>query len=142
MRGYIENPAATANAIVDGEWLRTGDAVRIDESGVVWVVDRLKEIIKYKGYQIAPAELEAVILEHPLVADVAVVGVADIAAGEIPKAFVVRKEIDLTDDALIAWCAQRLAPYKRPRAIEFVESIPRSTSGKILRRILREGHTG
>jgi acyl-CoA synthetase (AMP-forming)/AMP-acid ligase II len=139
MRGYLENPAATENAIVDGGWLRTGDAVRIDESGAVWVVDRLKEIIKYKGYQIAPAELEAVLLEHPLVADVAVIGIADVAAGEIPMAFVVRKETDLTDAALLAWCAERVAPYKRLRAVEFVESIPRSTSGKVLRRILREG---
>ncbi|HEY5050517.1 MAG TPA: AMP-binding protein, partial [Acidothermaceae bacterium] len=137
MRGYLANPTATENAIVEGGWLRTGDAVRIDESGVVWVVDRLKEIIKYKGYQIAPAELEAVLLEHPSVADVAVIGVADAVAGEIPKAFVVRKEIDLTDAALIAWCAQRVAPYKRPRAVEFVASIPRSTSGKVLRRMLR-----
>jgi acyl-CoA synthetase (AMP-forming)/AMP-acid ligase II len=139
MRGYVANPAANENAIVEGGWLRTGDAVRIDESGVVWVVDRLKEIIKYKGYQIAPAELEALLLEHPSVADAAVIGVADAAAGEIPKAFVVRKEIDLTDAALIAWCAERVAPYKRPRAVEFVASIPRSTSGKVLRRLLREG---
>lgn len=139
MRGYLGNPTATENAIVEGGWLRTGDAVRIDESGVVWVVDRLKEIIKYKGYQIAPAELEALLLEHPAVADVAVIGVADTAAGEIPKAFVVRKEIDLTDAALLAWCAERVAPYKRPRAVEFVESIPRSASGKVLRRLLREG---
>jgi acyl-CoA synthetase (AMP-forming)/AMP-acid ligase II len=139
MRGYLEDRAATDDAIVEGGWLRTGDAVRIDESGTVWVVDRLKEIIKYKGYQIAPAELEAVLREHPLVVDVAVIGVADREAGEIPKAFVVRKEIDLTDAALLAWCAERVAPYKRPRAVEFVDSIPRSTSGKILRRILREG---
>jgi acyl-CoA synthetase (AMP-forming)/AMP-acid ligase II len=139
MRGYLENPVATENAIANGEWLRTGDAVRIDESGVVWVVDRLKEIIKYKGYQIAPAELEALLLEHPSVADAAVIGVPDEVAGEIPKAFVVRKEIDLTDAALLAWCAERVAPYKRPRAVEFVASIPRSTSGKVLRRVLREG---
>jgi acyl-CoA synthetase (AMP-forming)/AMP-acid ligase II len=139
MRGYLENPAATDDAIVEDGWLRTGDAVRIDEAGTVWVVDRLKEIIKYKGYQIAPAELEAVLREHPLVVDVAVIGVADALAGEIPKAFVVRRKIDLTDAALMAWCAERVAPYKRPRAVEFVESIPRSTSGKVLRRILREG---
>jgi acyl-CoA synthetase (AMP-forming)/AMP-acid ligase II len=139
MRGYLENPAATDDAIVEDGWLRTGDAVRIDEAGTVWVVDRLKEIIKYKGYQIAPAELEAVLREHPLVVDVAVIGVADALAGEIPKAFVVRRGIDLTDAALMAWCAERVAPYKRPRAVEFVESIPRSTSGKVLRRILREG---
>jgi acyl-CoA synthetase (AMP-forming)/AMP-acid ligase II len=104
----------------------------------VWVVDRLKEIIKYKGYQIAPAELEALLREHPLVVDVAVIGVADTVAGEIPKAFVVRNNVDLTNAALIAWCAERVASYKRPRAVEFVESIPRSTSGKVLRRILRE----
>jgi acyl-CoA synthetase (AMP-forming)/AMP-acid ligase II len=138
MRGYLDNPAATSEAIVEGCWLRTGDAVRIDESGTVWVVDRLKEIIKYKGYQIAPAELEALLREHPLVVDVAVIGVADTVAGEIPKAFVVRNNVDLTNAALIAWCAERVASYKRPRAVEFVESIPRSTSGKVLRRILRE----
>ncbi len=138
MLGYLEAPEATENAIVEDGWLRTGDAVRIDESGVVWVVDRLKEIIKYKGYQIAPAELEALLLEHPLVADVAVIGVPDTTAGEIPKAFVVRRQIDLTDAELIAWCAARVAPYKRPRAVEFVDSIPRSASGKVLRRVLRE----
>jgi acyl-CoA synthetase (AMP-forming)/AMP-acid ligase II len=139
MRGYLDNHSATEDTIVEGGWLRTGDAVRIDDSGAVWVVDRLKEIIKYKGYQIAPAELEAVLREHPLVADVAVIGVSDAVAGEIPKAFVVRKELDLTDAALIAWCAERVAPYKRPRIVEFVESIPRSASGKVLRRVLREG---
>src|SRR6185437_15939151 len=139
MLGYLENSAATEDAIVEDGWLRTGDAVRIDDSGTVWVVDRFKEIIKYKGYQIAPAELEAVLREHPLVVDAAVIGVPDTVAGEIPKAFVVRKAIDLTDAALMAWCAERVAPYKRPRVVEFVESIPRSTSGKVLRRILREG---
>ena len=139
MLGYLEAPEATENAIVEDGWLRTGDAVRIDESGVVWIVDRLKEMIKYKGYQIAPAELEALLLEHPSVADAAVIGVPDTAAGEIPKAFVVRKQIDLTDAELIAWCAARVAPYKRPRAVEFVESIPRSAAGKVLRRVLREG---
>ena len=105
----------------------------------MWVVDRLKEIIKYKGYQIAPAELEALLLEHPLVADAAVIGLPDPVAGEVPKAFVVRTDVDLTEVALLAWCAERVAPYKRPRAVQFVESIPRSTSGKVLRRILREG---
>jgi acyl-CoA synthetase (AMP-forming)/AMP-acid ligase II len=141
MSGYLDDATATGAAIVDGDWLRTGDAVRIDESGIVWIVDRLKEIIKYKGYQIAPAELEAVLLEHPLVADAGVIGVPDAVAGEIPKAFVVRTDAALTDDALIAWCAERVAPYKRPRAVQFVESIPRSTSGKVLRRLLREGTT-
>jgi acyl-coenzyme A synthetase/AMP-(fatty) acid ligase len=99
-------------------------------------VDRLKELIKYKGYQVAPAELEAVLLENPAVADAAVVGVPDLAAGEIPKAFVVLAGPASCDD-LLAWVAARVAPYKRIRLLEVIDTIPRSVSGKILRKQLK-----
>ncbi len=119
-------------------WLRTGDIGRIDERGYLYVVDRLKELIKYKGYQVAPAELEALLLTHPGVADAAVVGLPDEEAGEIPKAFVVRapgSEVDAAE--LMDWLAARVAPFKKVRQVEFVAEIPKSPSGKILRRLLR-----
>jgi acyl-coenzyme A synthetase/AMP-(fatty) acid ligase len=100
------------------------------------VVDRLKELIKYKGYQVAPAELEGLLLDHPAVIDAAVVGLPDLAAGEIPVAWVVTRH-PLDETELLTWVAQRVAPYKKLRGIRFVESIPRSATGKILRRALR-----
>ncbi|WP_020659257.1 AMP-binding protein [Amycolatopsis benzoatilytica] len=136
MRGYLDNPQASAETIVDGKWLRTGDIVRIDEAGHYWVVDRLKELIKYKGYQIAPAELESVLLTHPDVLDAAVVGVPHREGGEAPKAVVVAA--GPTDaQALMDWVAERVAPYKKIREVEFVDEIPKSPSGKVLRRLLR-----
>jgi acyl-CoA synthetase (AMP-forming)/AMP-acid ligase II len=138
MAGFLDDPAATKAAIDDDGWMRTGDLVRIDASGAFWVVDRLKEVIKYKGYQIAPAEIEAVLREHPLVDDAAVVGLPDRVAGEIPTAFVVRTDDSLTAAALLAWCVDRLAPYKKPREIIFVDRVPKSPSGKVLRRELRD----
>lgn len=136
MAGYLDDAAATAATVVEDGWLRTGDIARVDDGGVWWIVDRLKELIKYKGYQVAPAELEAVLLEHPAVADAAVAGLPDPEAGEIPKAWVVATgAVDTAE--LLAWVAQRVAPYKRIRAIELVPAIPRSPSGKILRRQLR-----
>src|SRR4029453_12452341 len=106
MRGYLNNAEATA-ATVDGEgWLHTGDVGVVDGDGYFQIVDRLKELIKYKGFQVAPAELEALILTHPAVADVAVIGVADEEAGELPKAFVVKKG-EITEDELMAWVAER-----------------------------------
>ena len=138
MQGYLDSPEATEAALVDGEWLRTGDIARVDEAGVWWIVDRLKELIKYKGYQVAPAELEAMLMEHPAVVDVAVVGIPDEVAGEIPKAWVVTSR-PLGGDELLAWAAERTAPYKRIRAVEFVDAIPRSPTGKVLRRVLRDG---
>jgi acyl-CoA synthetase (AMP-forming)/AMP-acid ligase II len=134
MAGYSGDPVATAATLVDG-WLRTGDVARV-EGGVFRIVDRLKELIKYKGYQVAPAELEALLLGHPEVLDVAVVGVPHAEGGEAPKAFVV-VEGDVDAEALMAWVADRVAPYKKVRAVEFVEEIPKSPSGKILRRLLR-----
>jgi acyl-CoA synthetase (AMP-forming)/AMP-acid ligase II len=135
MRGYLGNEAATAATIDPEGWLHTGDIVRIDSDGWLHVTDRLKELIKYKGYQVAPAELEAVLLSHPAVADAAVVGSPDQEAGEVPKAFVVVRETASADE-LLAFVADRVAPHKRVRRLEFVEAIPKSPSGKILRRLL------
>jgi acyl-CoA synthetase (AMP-forming)/AMP-acid ligase II len=135
MAGYLGDPDATAATIVDG-WLRTGDVACVDADGDFTIVDRVKELIKYKGYQVPPAELEALLLTHPDIIDAAVIGVPDRSAGEIPKAFVVAREA-LDAESVMAWVDQRVAPYKRVRAVEFVEQIPKSPAGKILRRVLR-----
>jgi acyl-CoA synthetase (AMP-forming)/AMP-acid ligase II len=137
MRGYLNRPEATAVTIVEGGWLRTGDIASVDEDGYFTIVDRLKELIKYKGYQVAPAELEAVLLTHPSVADAAVIGSPDEESGEIPKAFVVRKD-DVSEITLMDFVGAHVAPYKKIRLLEFVESVPKSASGKILRRTLIE----
>jgi len=137
MVGYLHRPDATA-AMIDGDgWLRTGDLVVIDEEGQVFVVDRLKELIKVNAFQVAPAELEAVLATHPAVADAAVVGRADAASGEVPIAAVVARDA-LDPEDLMAWVAARVAPYKRIRAVRFVDVIPRTPAGKILRRALVE----
>jgi acyl-CoA synthetase (AMP-forming)/AMP-acid ligase II len=135
MKGYLDNPRATA-AMIDSEgWLHTGDVGYADEEGCFYIVDRVKELIKYKGLQIAPAELEAILLAHPSVADAAVVPIADEEAGEVPKAFVVLKG-EVTPDHLMQFVAERVAPYKKLRALEVTNQIPKSASGKILRRLL------
>lgn len=143
MQGYFGRADATAESIVTDEhgvrWLRTGDIVTVDDEGYVTIHDRAKEMIKYKGYQIAPAELESLILEHPDVADAAVIpkdtGTAD---GEIPKAFVVLREgATLDADGVIAHVAEKVAPYKKLREVEFTSAIPKTASGKILRRELK-----
>ncbi len=137
MKGYLNRPEATAQAIDAEGWLHTGDLGYADEDGYFYVVDRLKELIKYKGYQVAPAELEAILLTHPAVADAAVIPSPDEAAGEVPKAFVVLKD-KATPEDLMVFVAARVAPYKKVRRLEFIEAIPRSPSGKILRRVLVE----
>lgn len=137
MKGYLNNPGATANMLDSEGWLHTGDIGYVDDDGYMFVVDRLKELIKYKGMQVAPAELEAVLLTHDAIADAAVIGVADEEAGELPKAFVVLKpNRELSADDLMAWVAERVAPHKKIRRVEFVAQIPKSASGKILRRVL------
>jgi acyl-CoA synthetase (AMP-forming)/AMP-acid ligase II len=139
MKGYLNRPEATADLITPDGWLRTGDVGTIDGDGQLYVVDRLKELVKYKGYQVAPAELEALLLSHPAVADAAVVPKPDAEAGEIPKAFVVvRPGGATTGEGLMSFVAERVAPYKRVREVEFVAEVPRSPSGKILRRVLVE----
>ncbi len=137
MKGYWQRPTENAAVFIGDRWLRTGDLARIDDEGYAYIVDRVKEMIKYKGHGIAPVELESVLHEHPAVADCAVIGVPDIAAGEIPKAFVVRwPEASVTAEELLAHVEARVAPYKKIRAVEFTDQIPRSASGKILRRVL------
>lgn len=144
MAGYLNAPEKTAAMIDSHGWLHTGDIAMADERGHFYVVDRAKELIKFKGYAVAPAELEALLLTHPEVEDAAVVPFPDESAGEIPKAFIVRSG-DVEAAELIAWIAQRVAPQKKIRKVEFVDQIPKSPSGKILRRLLvdnRETRTG
>jgi acyl-CoA synthetase (AMP-forming)/AMP-acid ligase II len=141
MAGYLGNEKATRETIDDDGWLRTGDLARVDSSGCVYIVDRLKELIKYKGYQVPPAELEAVLLTHPAIADSAVVGVVDADSGEeVPKAFVVKQSgAELTESEVMEFVASEVAPYKKVRQVEFINAIPKSASGKILRKDLRTG---
>jgi acyl-CoA synthetase (AMP-forming)/AMP-acid ligase II len=139
MKGYLNNPEATAQMLQADGWLRTGDLGYADEDGFLYLVDRIKELIKYKGLQVAPAELEAVLLTHPAVADAAVIPLPDEEAGEIPKAFVVLKpHSTATAIELMEFVAVRVAPYKKIRQLEIAEQIPKSSTGKILRRVLIE----
>lgn len=143
MKGYLNNPEATAATIDTDGWLHTGDIAVIDADGHVSIVDRLKELIKVKGFQVAPAELEAMLLTHPAVADVAVIGVADSESGEIPRAYVVLKpdqQISAAD--LTGFLTDRVATYKVVHDIVFTDAIPKSASGKILRRMLRDQARG
>jgi acyl-CoA synthetase (AMP-forming)/AMP-acid ligase II len=136
MRGYLRQPADLIDA--DG-WVHTGDLGHVDADGNVFVVDRLKELIKVNAQQVAPAELEAVLGGHPAVAEAAVVGRPDERRGEVPIAFVVaREEVDA--EALMAWVAERVAPYKRLHGVEFVERLPRTPAGKLLRRLLQPSY--
>jgi acyl-CoA synthetase (AMP-forming)/AMP-acid ligase II len=144
MLGYLGDAAAT-DAMIDADgFLRTGDIATVDAAGIVTIVDRIKELIKYKGYQVAPAELEALLLTHPGIADAAVIGVHDAQGEEVPKAFVVRRAgIDdggeaLTPEQVMDFVAGHVAPYKKVRRVEFVDVVPKSASGKILRRELRD----
>jgi 4-coumarate--CoA ligase len=138
MAGYLNNDAATAETLEPDGFLHTGDIVTVDSKGVFYVVDRLKELIKYKGYQVPPAELEALLLTHPGIADAAVVALPDEEAGEVPKAFVVKQPgAELTGEEVKTFVADRVAPYKKVRAVEFIDAIPKATSGKILRKDLR-----
>jgi acyl-CoA synthetase (AMP-forming)/AMP-acid ligase II len=145
MRGYLNRAQATAQTVTDDGWCRTGDIATIDEDGFLRIVDRLKELIKYKGFHVAPAELEAVLLSHPGVADAAVVASPDAEAGEVPKAFLVAKheaDREALATEVLAYMAERVAPYKRVRRYEFVDAIPRTPSGKIVRRTLIERERG
>lgn len=142
MQGYLGKPKETAECLDAEGWYHTGDVGYVDPEGDFFIVDRTKELIKYKGMQVAPAELEALLLTHPAVLDVGVVRKKDEEAGEVPKAFVVLKADEAarkTDaEALMAWVAERVAPHKRVRVVEFIDAIPKSASGKILRRLLLE----
>jgi len=137
MRGYWNDPEATARTIDAEGWLHTGDVGYADADGYFYVVDRVKELIKYKGMQVAPAELEGLLLSHPAVADAAVIPSPDEEAGEVPKAFVVLRT-PLATAELMDWVAGRVAPHKKIRRMAVVDAIPKSASGKILRRVLVE----
>jgi len=139
MKGYFNNIAATKNTIDSDGFLHTGDVGYVDNEGYYFIVDRVKELIKYKGFQVPPAELEAILLTHPEINDAAVIPKPDAEAGEIPKAFVVRKpNSTITAQDVINFAATHLAPYKKIREVEFIDQIPKSISGKILRRVLRD----
>jgi len=139
MLGYYNQPAATAEAIDADGWFHSGDLVKIDEDGYVYVLDRKKELIKFSGFQVPPAELEGILLEHPAVADTAVIGKKDLEHGEIPKAFVVKKlGAEVSAEDLIEYVGSQVATFKRVREVEFVEAIPKNPSGKLLRRVLVE----
>ncbi|MEV7890151.1 4-coumarate--CoA ligase family protein [Streptomyces sp. NPDC002817] len=140
MKGYLGRPDATAAMIDPDGWLHTGDVGHADADGWLFVVDRVKELIKYKGFQVAPAELEALLLTHPGIADAAVIGVYNDDGNEVPHAYVVRQPTvtDLSEGEVMMYVAERVAPYKRVRQVTFIDGVPRAASGKILRRRLRE----
>ena len=137
MQGYWNQPEATAEALTTDGWLRTGDICRFDGDGYVYVLDRKKDTINYKGYQVAPAELETVLRQHPCVMDAAVIPKSDVTAGEVPKAFVVaRPGQRVAKSDIIQFVEDRVAPHKRIREVEFVWEIPKTATGEILRREL------
>ncbi len=142
MSGYLNNAEATASTLDDEGYLHTGDVAEVTDEGVFSIVDRVKELIKYKGYQVPPAELEALLLSHDKIADAAVIGVRDDEGEEVPKAFVVLTSgADLTADDVMSFVADRIAPHKKVRVVEFIDEIPKSASGKILRKDLRARET-
>ena len=139
MKGYLNNWESTTETIDTDSWVHTGDVAIIDEAGHYSIVDRIKELIKYNGFQVPPAELEALLITHPLIADVAVIGVPDEAVGELPKAFVqLMPGAAVTLDEVQAFVSEHLVSYKQIRLLEEIDAIPKSASGKILRRELRD----
>ncbi|WP_108816476.1 AMP-binding protein [Loktanella sp. Alg231-35] len=138
MQGYLNNTKATAETITKDGWLRTGDIATIDADGYMFITDRLKELIKYKGFQVAPAELEATLVAMDGIADAGVIGIADEEAGELPIAFVVAGDPAPAELAIMAHLDKHLASYKQVHQVHFVDEIPKSASGKILRRLLRD----
>ena len=139
MKGYYNNEEATRETISEDGWLHTGDIVRMNDDSCVWILDRKKELIKYKAFQVPPAELEGLLLEHPGIADAAVVPKQDVEAGEVPKAFVVaRQGVELSGEDVMNFVASRVATFKHVREVEFIDAIPKNPSGKILRRMLTD----
>ncbi|VDP33241.1 unnamed protein product [Heligmosomoides polygyrus] len=140
MLGYHRNPQASEDTIKDG-WLHTGDIGYVDDDGYLFIVDRLKELIKVKGFQVPPAELEGILLSHTEIHDAAVVGIPDGADGEVPKAYVVRADDSLTEEDVKSFIKEKVSAYKQlAGGVEFLDTIPKSPAGKILRRLLRDRH--
>lgn len=138
MKGYLNDPEATERTIDKGGWLHTGDIGYIDDDDELFIVDRLKEIIKYNGFQVAPAEIEALLLNHPNISDAAVVGMTDESAGEVPVAFVVKSNgSQITEEEIKQYISKQVVYYKRIKRVFFTDSIPKAPSGKILRKDLR-----
>lgn len=142
-QGYLDDPEKTAECLSDSGWLRTGDVAYYDEEGYFFITDRIKELIKVRGYQVAPAELEALLLSNELVNDAAVIQMPDDKSGELPRAYVVLKDPSMDPESakteIYEWVKDRVAPYKRlDGGIVFTEAVPKSASGKILRRLLRD----
>ena len=140
MKGYWNRPEATAEALKDG-WLYTGDIARMDEDGYFYIVGRKKELIKASGYSVFPAEVENFLYGHPAIKEVAVIGVPDPYRGENIKAVIVLKpeyENKVREEEIVAWCKSKMAAYKYPRSVEFVKELPKTASGKVLKRVLRE----
>jgi long-chain acyl-CoA synthetase len=136
MKGYLNMPDETAETLRGG-WLYTGDVAKMDESGYFYIVDRKKDMILASGYNVYPREIEEILFEHPDVAEAVAIGVADEYRGESVKAFVVkRSDAQATEEEILAFCKERLAPYKAPKAVEFREELPKSAVGKLLRRVL------
>lgn len=140
MLGYLDDPEKTDECLSESGWLRTGDICHYDEDGYFYITDRLKELIKVRGYQVAPAELEALLLTHEQVNDVAVIQIPDDLSGELPRAYIVKDPAaDVSEEDIKAWVKERVAPYKRLEGgVVFIDVIPKSASGKILRRLLRD----
>ena len=143
MMGYLNDPDKTAECLSKDGWLRTGDVAQYDEEGFFYITDRIKELIKVRGYQVAPAELEALLLTHPHISDAAVIPVEDEMSGELPRAYVTLKDDskpeDVSEEAIKAWVEERVAPFKRLEGgVRFIDQVPKSASGKILRRMLVE----
>lgn len=138
MKGYWNRPEETGQVLTAEGWLHTGDVARMDENGFVYIVDRKKDMILVSGFNVYPNEVEDVVIRHPKVAEVAAVGKPDEHSGEVVKLFVVKKDASLSSDELQEFCHDELTGYKRPKDIEFRDSLPKSNVGKILRRKLRE----
>jgi 4-coumarate--CoA ligase len=142
MKGYLNNVEATLSTLDKDGWLHVGDIVYFDQDGYLYIIDRLKEVIKYKGFQIAPADLEAVLVSHPDILEAAVTAAQDKEAGEVPVAFVVRRHGSmLSHEAVMDYVAEQVAPYKKVRKVVFTNSLPKSAAGKVLRRELRNSLT-
>ena len=139
MKGYWNNEEATREAIDDDGWFRSGDAGYLDDAGYLFIHDRVKDMIVSGGENVYPAEVENVLMAHPAIADVAVIGVPDEKWGETAKAVVVKAEgVDVSDDEIIAYARERLARFKCPTSVDYVDALPRNPSGKVLKKDLRE----